>query len=92
VNGETASQQTRASIDPFGYARSRVQITQFGVESGSYLGDPGCRTDRRISRALRWPGVTVCDETPVLGRHARCRAGPVPAEQKPVTASMTASS
>lgn len=40
MNRDTASQQIRASADPFGYERSRTQITQFGVASGGYLGHP----------------------------------------------------
>ena len=50
MNRDTASQQIRASADPFGYERSRTQITQFGVESGGCLGNPDL-PDRRL-RAL----------------------------------------
>jgi hypothetical protein len=58
VNRDTASQQIRASTDPFGHGRSRTQITQFSVESGGYLGNPDCRTERRL-RVLSRPQLGV---------------------------------
>jgi hypothetical protein len=50
VDRETASQQIRASTEPFGHARSRTQITRFGVESGGYLGNPDRRAERLRAR------------------------------------------
>lgn len=65
MNRDTASQQIRASTDPFGHGRSRTQITQFGVESGGYLGNPDCRTERQISADGRDQRATT--DTVIVG-------------------------
>jgi hypothetical protein len=73
VNRDTASQQTRASADPFGYERTgRTQITQFGVESGGYLGNPDLPDRAAVPVHLR---VTMCHSDEVVRSVADSSAG-----------------